>query len=60
MHNLEDVRLVHGLLAQAELGAVRRARHCGISWTDIGEMLGITRQTAWERWHEDSELAPPA
>ena len=35
LHALEDVRLVRALLAQAELGAVRRARHCGVSWGEL-------------------------
>ncbi len=55
MAALQDVRLVRGLLDQAELGAVRAARGCGKSWAEIGNMLGITRQSAWERWHDDAE-----
>ncbi|HTZ94199.1 MAG TPA: ClpX C4-type zinc finger protein [Streptosporangiaceae bacterium] len=29
---------------------VRRARGRGITWTRIGESLGMTRQSAWERF----------
>jgi hypothetical protein len=29
---------------------VRQARSRGITWTRIGEALGITRQSAWERF----------
>ena len=29
---------------------VRRARSRGITWTRIGESLGMTRQSAWERF----------
>jgi len=29
---------------------VRQARSRGITWTRIGESLGITRQSAWERF----------
>lgn len=29
---------------------VRRARDRGITWTRIGEALGMTRQSAWERF----------
>jgi hypothetical protein len=29
---------------------VRRARSRGITWTRIGEALGMTRQSAWERF----------
>jgi hypothetical protein len=55
MSALQDIRLVRGLLDQAELGAVRTARQCGKSWAEIGTMLGMTRQSAWERWHDDEE-----
>jgi len=29
---------------------VRQARQRGITWTRIGEALGMTRQSAWERF----------
>jgi hypothetical protein len=32
------------------LAAVAEARKAGASWTDIAEALGVTRQSAWERW----------
>jgi hypothetical protein len=42
----EDVRK-----AQARLDdAVQRARGDGISWADIGDAAGMTRQSAHERW----------
>jgi hypothetical protein len=31
-------------------GWVREARSRGITWTRIGEALGMTRQSAWERF----------
>jgi ClpX C4-type zinc finger len=31
-------------------GAVRQARRQGITWTRIGAALGMTRQSAWERF----------
>ncbi len=39
--------------AEAELGKLRRrfvadARTAGVSWDQIGESLGMTRQSAWE------------
>ena len=39
--------------AEAELGQLRRrfvadARAAGVSWDQIGESLGMTRQSAWE------------
>ena len=38
---------------EAELGQLRRkfvsdARTAGVSWDEIGESLGMTRQSAWE------------
>ena len=30
--------------------SVQRAREAGHSWTQIGEALGVTQQTAWERY----------
>jgi hypothetical protein len=29
---------------------VRRAREAGRSWTEIGEALGVSRQSAWQRF----------
>jgi ClpX C4-type zinc finger len=31
-------------------GWVRRARTLGVTWARIGEALGMTRQSAWERF----------
>jgi hypothetical protein len=30
--------------------SVQRAREAGHSWTQIGEALGVTKQSAWERY----------
>jgi uncharacterized NAD(P)/FAD-binding protein YdhS len=30
--------------------SVARARKAGHSWTQIGDALGVTKQTAWERY----------
>lgn len=30
--------------------SIQRAREAGHSWTQIGEALGVTKQTAWERY----------
>jgi hypothetical protein len=40
---------------QTELGTVREARKAGLSWTEVAGALGVTRQSAWERWHELDE-----
>jgi ClpX C4-type zinc finger protein len=44
---------VAALSAQVErqlTGWVRQARTRGLTWTRIGEALGMTRQSAWERF----------
>jgi len=57
---LADIGLVRRLLDQAELGAVRTARRHGRSWAEIATKLGVTRQSAWERWRDldDVTTAP--
>jgi hypothetical protein len=57
MKALEDVKLVRDLIAQAEYAVVNEARRQGKSWTDIGMALGMTRQSAWERWHQDGDTS---
>ena len=52
---LEDIRFVRALLDTAERNAVRTARHHGQSWTDVASALGVSRQSAWERWRDDTE-----
>ena len=52
---LEDIRFVRALLDTAERNAVRAARHHGRSWTDVASALGVSRQSAWERWRDDAE-----
>lgn len=57
---LADIGLVRHLLDQAELVAVRTARRHGKSWAEIATKLGVTRQSAWERWRELDESASAA
>jgi hypothetical protein len=52
LNALGDVGLVRRLLDQAELVAVRTARRHGKSWAEIATRLGVTRQSAWERWRD--------
>jgi hypothetical protein len=52
---LADVGTVRRLLDQAELCAVRTARRHNKSWAEIATRLGVTRQSAWERWREIDE-----
>ena len=59
---LADGGLVRRLLDQVEFEAVRSARKHGKSWAEIAIRLGVTRQSAWERWRDvdDAASAPPA
>jgi hypothetical protein len=55
---LSDIGTVRRLLDQAELSAVRTARRHGKSWAEIATRLGVTRQSAWERWRDLDEQQP--
>jgi hypothetical protein len=50
---LEDVRMIRGLLETAELHSVSNARSEGHSWNEIATALGVSRQSAWEKWRDD-------
>jgi hypothetical protein len=50
---LEAVRVVHSLAPLVEEGlreAVQNARHAGHTWAELGELLGTTRQAAFQRF----------
>lgn len=49
---LHAVRTIRQKCDRTELETVREARELGMSWTEIATALGVTRQSAWERWHE--------
>jgi len=38
--------------ARREDVAVRRARHAGLSWAEIGTLLGVTRQTIHRKYRK--------
>jgi hypothetical protein len=52
---LDDIGMLRRLLERGELVAVRSARRHGKSWAEIATRLGVTRQSAWERWHDLDE-----
>jgi PASTA domain len=54
---LSDIGRVRHLLDQAELVAVRTARRHKMSWAEIATKLGVTRQSAWERWRDLDDAA---
>jgi hypothetical protein len=53
---LADLGLIRRLLEQAEFEAVRTARAEGKSWSEIAVRLGVTRQSAWERWRDVDDV----
>jgi glucokinase len=59
---LQDVRLVRGLLGQAEVNAVRVALAGGRSLSEVAAALGITREQAERQWPDLAgiERAPDA
>jgi hypothetical protein len=55
-HVLAMLPAAHAAHAQAEAsvaGWAGRARELGATWAQIGDALGITRQSAWERFAPD-------
>lgn len=44
------VAAAHAQVEQNLAGWVRRARALGATWARIGQALGMTRQSAWERF----------
>ena len=58
---LTDVGTVRRQLELAEFDAVRQARRARRSWAEIATRLGVSRQSAWERWRDvDDESDAPA
>jgi len=52
LEKLAAIRHSRHQLDEQELFAVKAARRAGRSWAEIATMLGITRQSAWERWND--------
>jgi hypothetical protein len=48
--NLPRVAAAGAQVEQHLAGWVRKARALGATWAQIGEALGMTRQSAWERF----------
>jgi len=48
--NLPNVTRAQAQVEEGLLGWVRRARVLGATWAQVGDALGITRQSAWERF----------
>ncbi len=50
MVEAQRVQVEREFLDQALARAVYFAREAGLSWTDVGAGLGVTRQAAFQRW----------
>ena len=50
---LRDLRLLRGLIEQAETDAVSVAVEKGATWPEIAGFLGITCDEVYRRWRED-------
>jgi len=50
LDHLPRVAAASAQVEQQLTGWVRQARGRGLTWTRIGEALGMTRQSAWERF----------
>jgi hypothetical protein len=50
LDGLREACRVSTALEKLTRDSVARARDAGHSWTQIGEALGVNKQTAWERY----------
>ncbi len=50
---LGATRALVGLLSTWEAKLAREAAAAGATWEAIGSSVGVSRQAAWERFHED-------
>lgn len=50
LENLPRIAAASAQVEQNLTGSVRRARALGATWARIGQALGMTRQSAWERF----------
>jgi hypothetical protein len=51
--HLPNVARAQAQVEETLLGWVQRARQLGATWAQVGQALGITRQSAWERFAPD-------
>ena len=53
LHALRECCRAETALEKAMWQTVHTAREAGHSWTEIGDALGVTKQTAWQRFSGD-------
>jgi IS30 family transposase len=52
VHELAAVRDARQAVTRREEVAVRRARQAGLSWAEIGTLLGVTKQTMHRKYRK--------
>ena len=57
LYTLTCIQEIRQKCDRTELSTVQQARKAGLSWTEIATALAVTRQSAWERWHELDETS---
>lgn len=53
LNALGATRALGGLLSTWESRLVAEAVHAGVTWERIGGTVGVSRQAAWQRYHEE-------
>jgi hypothetical protein len=54
MERLARIAALRRDLARAEAAEVRRARQCGMSWAEIGMVLGVSKQAMHKKYGRKS------
>jgi len=60
---LEDLRVASGAAGAVDKlirQTVQDARKQGCTWAEIGGALGMSKQSAWERFAGEDQIAAPA
>jgi len=50
LHHIENIAATAGRVEESLRHWVQELRRRGVTWARIGEALGMTRQSAWERF----------
>ena len=52
---VEQIRALSTYLGRVSVALVAEAREAGASWAEIGHMLGISKQAAWEKFQPHTD-----